>query len=106
MPDRRWQASSTAAQVLCGQSPVGALVTGPAIGVEPETTVADAMALMRRADVSCVVVAGGAGILTERDVARAVADESIADAPVARYATVNPLVVRPACRPCGRRRWG
>lgn len=70
------------------------------VWVAPTATVADAVGLMRRRQVGCVVVVDGgrlAGIVTERDVLCKVLarGEGVGpEEPVTRIMTANPVVVR------------
>jgi CBS domain-containing protein len=67
--------------------------------VTPTQTVADAVALMRREQVGCVLVCEGArvvGIFTERDLMkRVLAAGRALDLPIAECMTLNPVVVHP-----------
>ena len=80
-------------RVVFPRSPLAALVSRPAVGVTAETTVADAVALMRRESVSALLVDGDAGIVTERDLARALGAGRTAADPVGSVATPKPLTV-------------
>lgn len=83
---------ATAVKVLTAHSPLERLVCRPAVTVPGDASVAAAVEVMRVADVSALLVDGG-GILTERDVARAVGAGVPVDALVADVATPHPLVV-------------
>jgi CBS domain-containing protein len=67
--------------------------------VSPQQTVADAVVLMRRENVGCVLVCDGprlVGIFTERDLMRRVlAAGKPLSRPVAEFMTPNPMVVHP-----------
>jgi CBS domain-containing protein len=71
----------------------------PPLQVRPDQTVQEAVALMRRERVGCVLVSLGervVGIFTERDFTRRVlAAAKPLTAPVAEFMTPDPVVVRP-----------
>jgi CBS domain-containing protein len=77
---------------------VSRLNPAPPLRVEPTQTAADAVALMRRERVGCVLVCQGdqlLGILTERDLMRRVlANGKPLTVAVADCMTPNPVVVR------------
>ena len=76
---------------------VSRLNPGPPLRVSPHQTLADAVALMRKERVGCVVVCEGermVGIFTERDLLRRVlATGKPLTMPVAECMTANPVVV-------------
>ena len=77
-------------------APVGRLVRGPAIWIEPDATVREAARVMRREGVSALLVRGTpAGILTDPDFRdRVVAEGLGGDTPVSRVAS-RPLWTLP-----------
>ena len=79
--------------VVFPRSPLVALVTRPAVGVTGRTTIAEAVEVMRRESVSALLVDGAEGIVTERDLARALGAGRTSAEPVAAIATPHPLVV-------------
>ncbi len=76
---------------------VGRLHPTPPLQVQPQQTVAEAVELMRRENVGCLVVCEGqrmVGILTERDLMRRVlAAGKPLTMPIAECMTPNPVVV-------------
>src|SRR5262245_1999490 len=78
---------------------VSRLHPSPPLQVGPEQSVAEAVALMRRERVGCVLVSQGdviQGIFTERDLLRRVlAPGKPLTVPVAECMTRNPVVVNP-----------
>jgi CBS domain-containing protein len=71
---------------------VSEIMTGDVLGVAPETTLLDAARRMHERRVGAVVVLDGerlVGILTERDVLRAVATDRV-DGPVSESMTRSP----------------
>lgn len=82
-----------AVRVVTQQSPLGALLAGPAPVLDRDATVREAAEVMRDAHVSAVLIGTGTGILTERDLARAVADGVDDAAPVTVLATPRPVTV-------------
>ena len=79
--------------VVDPRSPVSKLATREAVAVPESCALAEAVEVMRGADVSALVVGDGAGIVTERDLARALgAGRALTDA-VDMIATRNPLTV-------------
>jgi CBS domain-containing protein len=71
----------------------------PPLQIGPRQPVAEAVALMRQANVGCVLVTQGQrllGIFTERDLMRRVlADARPLSLPVADFMTPDPVAVRP-----------
>ena len=59
--------------VIEPKSTIGRLVARPPVWVEETISIGDVARVMRDADVSSVLVGAGGAIITERDVARAVA---------------------------------
>jgi CBS domain-containing protein len=78
---------------------VSRLVTSPPLQVGPLQTVAEAVNLMRRANVGCLLVCQGhrlLGIFTERDLMqRVLAGGKSLHLPVAEVMTPDPVVVHP-----------
>lgn len=81
-------------RVVDPRSPVANLLVRPAVTIGDSYTLREAAQLMREASVSALVVGGGAGIITERDLARAVGEGRSLEDPVATVMTCHPLVVR------------
>ncbi len=84
-------------------APVGDLVRREPVSVEPSTQVADAAAIMASERVSSLLIpmAGGWGILTDRDLrTRVVAVRGTLDAPVSEIASF-PAMTLPAGTPSG-----
>jgi CBS domain-containing protein len=79
---------------------VGSVDYRPPVWVAPDATVADAVDLMRRQQVGCVLVVDGgrlSGIVTERDVLGKVLSRASAVGPrdpVTRIMTADPVVAR------------
>jgi CBS domain-containing protein len=76
---------------------VSRLISGPPLLIQPSQRVADAVTLMRKENVGCLVVCEGermVGILTERDLMRRVlALGEPLTVPVSQCMTRNPVVV-------------
>jgi CBS domain-containing protein len=85
---------SCGARVVSATSPVTALVCRPALAVAPDATIAEAAAVLRSAGVSSLLVGDRTAIVTERDLARALADGRDPSDPVATVATAHPVTVR------------
>jgi CBS domain-containing protein len=70
----------------------------PPLRVEPEQTVAEAVAIMRRERVGCLLVGMGqqiVGVFTERDLMkRVLAENHSLDRPISDFMTPNPVVVQ------------
>ena len=81
------------ANVVCERSPLSTLVSRAAVTVDPRCTLADAVAAMEAAAVSALLVEKLGGIITERDIARALGHGVPVDETVARIATPHPIVV-------------
>lgn len=79
--------------VASPRSPVGALVSRPAVRVPAEATLAEAAVAMRSASVSSLLVGSAGGIVTERDLVEAMARRLGPDEPVTVVASEDPLVV-------------
>jgi CBS domain-containing protein len=75
------------------KSDVGQLVLGPAVIVPADSTIRQAAQVMRTANVSCALVGGVDSVVTEGDLASAVAEGMDHDGPVASIAGAPPLVV-------------
>lgn len=73
--------------------PVSRLVTRPAVGIESTASLAEAAHLMRMQDVSSLLVDGGAAIVTERDISRAIGAGGEPNEAIGTVATRHPLVV-------------
>lgn len=82
-----------ALQVTGLRSPLGLIVVRDAIGVEGTDSLGRAGELMRAHDVSALLVDDGRAILSERDMARALAGGLGADDTVSAVATFQPLTV-------------
>ena len=82
-------------RVLSALSTLGDLALRPALGVTRHCTLADAGGVMERAEVSALLVEG-VGVVTERDIARAVAHGLAGDEPVGEVATWHPVTVDPS----------
>jgi CBS domain-containing protein len=89
----KFQATGGPAPVAGERSPIRMLVNRPAVAVPEPCSVGDAVAAMQRHDVSAVLVGDGAGIVTERDLARAVGAGIRSADPVDRVMTPHPLAV-------------
>jgi signal-transduction protein with cAMP-binding, CBS, and nucleotidyltransferase domain len=87
------RATEGPARVAGGGSPVRRLVIRPAVSVAESASVGDVVAAMRTHDVSAVVIGEQLGIVTERDLARAVEDGVRPADPVERVVTRQPVVV-------------
>lgn len=79
--------------VVHAQSPLSALATRPAVTVPSRCTLARAVAQMEASGISALLVDDRAGIITERDIARALAHGASVDEVVGRVATPHPLIV-------------
>ena len=84
------------------QTPIAEVKRSPAVAVRPDTSVAEALELMRKKRVSAVVVVERrkarrlVGIFTERDlVSRALPVRGFARAAVSRFMTPDPETLRP-----------
>ena len=80
-------------RVVGPHSPVAALVPRPALAVAESCPIAEAVEVMRDADVSALVVGSATGVVTERDVARALAAGRAPADPVGLIAAPHPLTV-------------
>jgi CBS domain-containing protein len=80
-------------RVVLPSSAVAELVVRPAVAIAGERPLGEAIEAMRAADVSSLLVHGPPGVLTERDVVRAVGAGCTVDAPVASAATPHPVRV-------------
>src|SRR5688572_8120347 len=80
-------------KVVSVNSPLSALLVRAAVTVAPEATLADAVATMEEAGVSALLVEHSAGIITERDIARALGHDAPTTTTVDRVATPHPVVV-------------
>lgn len=74
-------------------SPVALLVSRPPVVIESTETVAEAARLMRVERVSSLLVDGGCGIVTERDISRGVGAGVDPAEPVSSVATPRPFIV-------------
>ncbi|HZD67013.1 MAG TPA: CBS domain-containing protein, partial [Acidimicrobiales bacterium] len=78
------------------RTPLEEVALRPLVTVAPDTTLGEAAARMRSADVSTLVVAGSPpGLVTERDLAHALAEGLGPTTAVAEVATSRPLWVTP-----------
>ena len=84
---------TTPASVVTHQSPLARLMTRPAVSIPRRASLTDAVDAMEAAGVSALLVDGLGGIITERDIARALGHGVAAAEPVERVATPHPLVV-------------
>jgi signal-transduction protein with cAMP-binding, CBS, and nucleotidyltransferase domain len=76
------------------KSPVRSLVPGPAVHVERDATLLTASQIMQSTNVSALLVGKHAdAIVTERDLARALANGRHPDDPVETIATFHPVTV-------------
>jgi CBS domain-containing protein len=80
--------------VLTAQSCLGDLPLRPAVGTDRSCTLVAAVEAMERAGVSSLLVDRD-GIVTERDIARALAHGCPTDVPVASVASWHPIIVTP-----------
>ena len=87
------QMISGPAQVVDPQSPVSALLARAALTVPGSLSLGEAVELMRAMSVSALLVDDPAGIVTERDLARALGAGCVATDPVGTVATPHPLTV-------------
>jgi CBS domain-containing protein len=82
-----------AAAVVSGRSPLSALVCGCAGTVADDATLPEAAAKMEAAGVSALLLERAGGIVTDRDIIRALAYGAPLDQEVATVATQQPLTV-------------
>ena len=83
----------TTVNVVSVHSPLSALLFRAAITVPADATLADAVATMEEAGVSALLVEPALGIITERDIARALGHDAPTTTTVACVATLHPVVV-------------
>jgi CBS domain-containing protein len=81
------------AKILDPGSAIGGLVTRDAVRVDPSSTLADVAAVMREANVSAVLVGARTGIVTERDLARGLAEGRGPADEIAVVASPHPVSV-------------
>ena len=81
------------ARVVDPSSPVAVLVARAAVTVPETCSLADAVAVMKAENVSSVLLEGRAGIVTERDLARAHGAGCAATEPVVAIASRHPVSV-------------
>ena len=74
---------------------IGLLVHRPAAVVPAGLPMREVAATMVEEGVGCVLLAGGAGVVTEHDIARAVAAGQDPELPVGPLATPHPVAVDP-----------
>jgi signal-transduction protein with cAMP-binding, CBS, and nucleotidyltransferase domain len=79
--------------VLDARSPIGRLVVREPVAVDETATLSEAAAVMRHANVSCVLIGAHGAIATERDLTRAVAAGLSADEPILTVASRDPVRV-------------
>ena len=84
---------TSAVDVVSARSPVSSLLARPAVTIDAGATLAEAVAAMEAAEVSALLVEGPAGIVTERDIARALGHGVSVDQPVGHVATRHPIAV-------------
>jgi signal-transduction protein with cAMP-binding, CBS, and nucleotidyltransferase domain len=84
--------TAASVNVVGDRSPLSTLLTRPAVTIAPEATLAAAVAAMESAGVSALLVEQAGGIVTERDIARAVGHGVSVDEPVTSVATPHPVV--------------
>jgi CBS domain-containing protein len=80
-------------RVVGPHSPVSALVQRAPVAVDEQSTIADAVEAMRAAHVSSLLLADSIGIVTERDIARALGAGRSPEDPVEAIASRHPLGV-------------
>jgi signal-transduction protein with cAMP-binding, CBS, and nucleotidyltransferase domain len=81
------------AAVTSPQSPIASLITGPAIVIDAEAGLAEAAEVMRAEAVSALLLSDHEGIITERDIVRAVAAGCDPNEPVVVSASRHPVTV-------------
>jgi CBS domain-containing protein len=81
------------AMVVSSLSPIADLVARRVVDVPAATTIRVAVETMERGHVSALLVTEGGGIVTERDVARALGHDVSLDERVAVIATPHPVTV-------------
>lgn len=96
--DRDVPQATEGLQRLLMEEPVATIASAGLVAVTPETTVADAVRLMKEHRIGCVLVVGEgllAGIFTERDLLlmMTASDRDLADVPVGRVMTPAPEAV-------------
>ena len=79
--------------VIEPKATIGRLVVRPPVWAEETITIGDVARVMRDAGVSSALIGGGGAIITERDVARAVAAGVELDGPALPMATRHPVRV-------------
>jgi CBS domain-containing protein len=89
----QFQATGGPAPVAEGRSAIRTLVTRPAVAVPETCSVGEAVEAMQSHNVSAVLVGEGTGIVTERDLARAVGAGVRSADPIDRIMTPHPLAV-------------
>jgi CBS domain-containing protein len=92
----RFRTTSGPVLVVDPSSPVALLAGRAAVTVPPTGSLADAIELMTAAKVSSLLLEGRAGIVTERDLARALGAGCEATDPVEAIASRHPVTV-PGC---------
>ena len=80
-------------RIVDPHSQLSALSTRAAVSVSESCPLAEAVEVMKAAAVSALLVGDGAGIVTERDLARALAAGCLSTDPVEAIATRHPLTV-------------
>jgi CBS domain-containing protein len=89
----RYQTTCGPVPVVEPRSPLSTLIVRPAIVVRDSCTLAEAVEMMRAGQVSLLLVAGHVGVVTERDLARALAGGSAPDDPIGPAVDPHPRVV-------------
>ena len=92
----RFQSTSGSTLVVDPHSRVALLATRPAVTVPPSCSLAEAVEATKEEAVSSLVLEGGGGIVTERDLARALGADCAATDPVEAIASRHPVTVSAA----------
>lgn len=87
------QAVTGPVRVVGPLSTLAMLIVRPAVTIAASCTLGDAVERMRAANVSALVVGNQPGVVTERDLLRALAAGTTLDEAVGRVATSDPVVV-------------
>lgn len=85
--------ASPAVRVVHPWSPIVSLCVDAAPGVDPEAGLGEVAARLGELGVSALLVGGGPGIVTERDLVRALASGAGPEAPVAAHSTGHAIAV-------------
>jgi CBS domain-containing protein len=84
--------TSLRVNVVSGSSPLSSLVSRPTVTIAPDASVGDAVARMEAGGVSALLVEGGGGLVTERDIAHNLGHGAPLDTRVESIATRQPVV--------------